>query len=341
LAQLPRQPYYSAIGSYALKAPAYYAWRKFAHQLALEVLKEFLAPDVNDAGRVVRVSEFRNRDVPDGYVGLQAVLSFMTAYALNIYGQVIPNTNLMRLIAEIRQKEAHREGAIISQVAQGGLTKTQSHYLLALTDVSQDEEGNRLVRTIADELRHTILREVPLSRNVGDTPDQAFARIKNKVPEFRYEHYGLDTPGGEQLRGRYGEALELAKSAQIVRFRKLLQAWTQQTLNGESSDPRIARGGKIGYVRAFYAELVETFDYFIGFLKKVRFERNQSLQLAVKTKEAARSALIKYEQIRSKKLWFAFWDDYVHPDAHRAQEDYLLAEQRDIDVRKDDILLDV
>ena len=42
-----------------------------------------------------------------------------------------------------------------------------------------------------------------------------------------------------------------------------------------------------------------------------------------------------------KKCPFAFFDDFTHPDAHRAQRNYLQAVQRDIDVRKDDILLDV
>ena len=40
LAQLPRNPYHSAIGSYTLKVPVYYAHEKFTHQLALEVLNK-------------------------------------------------------------------------------------------------------------------------------------------------------------------------------------------------------------------------------------------------------------------------------------------------------------
>jgi uncharacterized protein Yka (UPF0111/DUF47 family) len=45
--------------------------------------------------------------------------------------------------------------------------------------------------------------------------------------------------------------------------------------------------------------------------------------------------------MKAKTTWITFWDNYTHPDAHQAQRNYLLAEQRDIDVRKDDILLDV
>lgn len=341
LAQLPRKPYHSAIGSYTLKVPVYYAQEKFSNQLALEVLREFLKPEINDKGKVTRVSELYNREANQGQTGRPAVIKFMTSAALNIGGNEIPNTMLLPLIAETRDKEAQRENMIVQQVARGGLTTTNSRYLMALTNISQDEAGKLILRNITDELQHPIWRDVAPSRQAGDTPEAGFSRIRNKVPQVRQEHYGLDTASGERLRGKYGKALEQAQAAQIARYRKLLAAWTLHTLNGDSSDPMIARSGKIGYVRAFYSELVETFSYFIGFLNKVRQTRNEEMRLAARTQEAARRSLMEYERIRGKKCWLTFWDDFTHPDAHRAQRNYLLAEQRDIDVRKDDILLDV
>lgn len=340
LAQLPRRPYHSAIGSYTLKVPVYYAREKFSHQLALEVLKEFLAPEVNDKGHVTRVSDIRNREVPV-HTGRRAVLNFMNASALNIGGIEIPNTHLMPLVADMREREAQREDVIVTQVARGGLTHDKSRWLLALTDISQDEEGKLIARNIADELHFPIWKDVAPSRVAGDTPEGAYTRIKNKVPDVRHEHYGMDTAGGERLRGKYGKALDQAKQAQLARYRKLLEAWTLHALNGESADPRLARGGKIGYVRTFYDELAATCNYFLGFLNKVRLKRNEDLKLAARTKQAALAALHTYDQEKGKKCWLTFWDDFTHPDAHTAQRNYLKAEQRDIDVRKEDILLDV
>jgi hypothetical protein len=341
LASLPRRPYHSAIGSYTIKVPVYYAQEKFSHQLALEVLREFLAPEVNDKGRVTRVSELRNREVPDGYAGRTSVLKFLNASALNIDGEEIPNTRLTPLIGEIREKEGQRENAIILQWARGGLTGKNSRVLQALTHISQDEEGKLIARNITEELEKAIWGYVAPPRAAKQTPEEAFVRIKNRVPEVRSEHYGLDTAAGERLRGLYGKALAQAQAAQIVRFRKLLHAWTLQALNGQSVDPRQARGGKIGYIRAFHAELADTLDYFIGFLNKVRLARNEDLKVAARTAESARNALRQYEKERGKKCWVTFFEDFTHPDAHRAARNYLLAEQRDIDVRKDDILLDV
>lgn len=341
LAQLPRHPYHSAIGSYTIKVPVYYAQEKFSHQLALDVLKEFLAPELNDKRRVYRVSEIRNQEPTSPQPGWTAVRSFMGSSNLNVDGNEIPNTLFMPMVSEIRDKNALRENAIVQQWARGGLTQGQSRVLISLTNIGQDEDGKLISRNINDELQIPIWRDVPPSRKAGDTPDQAFPRIKARVADVRAEHYGVDTAGGERLRGKYGKALDQAKNAQIARYKKFLSAWTSTNLNGLNSDPRLARGGKIGYVRVFYDELAKSFAYFTEFLHKVRLVRNEELRLSAKTREAAERALKTYELERGKTCPFTFFDDFVHPDAHRAQRNYLFAAQRDIDVRKDDILLDV
>ncbi|MBI5823887.1 MAG: hypothetical protein HZB18_07670 [Chloroflexi bacterium] len=341
LAQLPRRPYHSTVGSYTLKVPVYYAEAKFSHQLALDVLNQFLAPEINNNGRVIGVSEVRNREVPQGQVGVQSALKFMYASTLSVSGNEISNTMFLPLVADVREKEMLRNNAMVQQIARGGLTLSNNRFLTALTNISQDEEGKLIMRDIQDELNHPIWRDVPPPRMAGDTPDAAFSRIKSKVPVVRQEHYGLDTASGERLRGKYGKALDQAKQAQVARFRKLLFAWTLHTLNGDSPDARIARGGKIGYVRAFYVGLLENFDYFIKFLNSINQVRNEDLRLSARTRQAADSTLKEYDRLRGKKCWLPFWDDFTHPDAHRAARNYLMAEQRDIDVRKDDILLSV
>ncbi len=341
LAQLPRHPYHSVIGSYTIKVPVYYAREKFSHQLALDALREFLAPEFNEKRRVIRVSEKRNQEPTAAQPGWASVRNFMGASGFNIDGADIPNTKFLPMVSECRDKQYLREGAVIQKFAQGGLTSGQSRVLISLTDIGQDEEGKLITRNIMDELQVPIWRDVPPSHQAGDTPEQAFPRIRARVADVRAERYGIDTAGGERLRGKYGKALEQAKSAQVARFKKLLHAWTKTTLNGLNSDPLLARGGKIGYVRVFYEELIQTFSYFNEFLNKVRLVRNEELRLASRSKEAAERALKTYELDRGKKCPFAFFDDFTHPDAHRAQRNYLQAVQRDIDVRKDDILLDV
>lgn len=341
LAQLPRNPYHSAIGSYTLKVPVYYAHEKFSHQLAMDVLERFLAPEKNDKGIVVRVSEMRNREVAQGYAGWQAVRNFMSSSGLNIDGQEIPNTALMPLIAEVRDQDGQTDAAVSNRWAQGGLSRSGHPVVRGLTEISQDDAGKRIQQDINEELNLLIYKVLPPSRQVGDTPAQAFTRITKRVPDIRHEHYGIDDLAGERLRGKYGEALEQAKKAQLERFVRLVSAWTANALNGQNPDPLIARTGKIGYVRAFFDELAKTCDYFVGFLNKVRQQRKEVLKIDARAKDAAGRAQRQYSSTRNKRCWFTFWDNFIHPDAHAAQRNYLRAEQNSIDVRKDDILLDV
>lgn len=348
--QIPRGVYHSAIGSFTLKVPVYYAQAKFSHQLARDILKELLAPEFNDKGRVIRVSQLANREVPQGTAGLQAAIGFLSASALNFGGKNIPNTKLMQLIGDIRARNAQENGKYIASIAQGGLTTTLLPFFNALNQITEyDPEKNQIItHDLTDELKWHIWNEVPPSRVVGDTPEQAWARItspamQNSVPSVRARRYGTEAVTNQdyRLRGTFGKELEKSKAAQMQRFRELLQAQTLHDLNGDHPDARIARGGKIGYVLAFYNELADALEYFIGFLNKVRVQRNQVEQIARKTRSAADAALKVYQSEMSKKCWFTFWDDFVHPDAHRAQRAYLEAEQRDIDVRRGDILLDV
>lgn len=340
LASLPRKPYHSAIGSYTLKVPVYYAHERFTHQLALEVLDKLLAPEKGDRGIVNRVSATYNHEVPQGNAGWPAVRGFMSASALNLNGQEIPNTALMPLIAQVRDGQGHDNGNMIAQWANGGLSRAGHPVVRALADVSQDDAGKKVMADINAELNLLLWNVLPPSRQAGDTPAQAYSRIVPRVAEVRHEHYGLDDVSGSRLRGKYGLALDSAQSVQMGRFRRLLMAWTLSALNGQSSDPDVARGGKLGYVQLFFRELEETFNYFVGFLNKVRQQRNEINKISARAKNAAGQAQQGYQREKDKRCWFTFWDGFTHPDAYSAQRYYLEAEQRSIDVRKDDILMD-
>ncbi|MBP8949629.1 MAG: hypothetical protein KBG73_12375 [Candidatus Promineofilum sp.] len=340
LAQLPRRPYHSAIGSYTLKVPVYYAHEKFTHQLALEVLGKLLAPERNDRGVVNRISSINNREVPQGHAGWPAVRSFMSASALNLNGQEIPNTALMPLMAQVRDGQGQDNGNMIAQWANGGLSRAGHPVVRALADVSQDDAGKKVMADINAELNLLLWNVLPPSRQAGDTPTQGYSRIVPRVAEVRHEHYGLDDVSGSRMRGKYGLALDSAQTVQMARFRRLLMVWTLNALNGQSPDPDVARGGKLGYVQAFYRELEQTFNYFVGFLNKVRQQRNEVNKIGARAKNAAGQAMQAYQHEKDKRCWFTFWDGFTHPDAYSVQRHYLEAEQRSIDVRKDDILMD-
>lgn len=341
LAQLPRNPYHSAIGSYTLKVPVYYAHEKFAHELAIELLDKWLAPVKNEKGIVHRVSEHRNLEEHQGTAGWPAVRGFMASSALNIDGREIPNTRLMNVIADIRTRDGQEEDKVIRQWANGGIAREGNPVLSGLTVISQDDEGKKILEDINTELNLKVSRAFLPSRQAGDTPEQGYTRIVPHIPEFRKRHYGIDDIEGERLRGLYGEALDKAKRAQIERYTRLLLAWTVYNLNGNDSNPEIAKSGKIGYVRAFYVELIDTFKYFVGFLNTVGKRRRENMRISSQAKHNEGKKLSAYRNDMSKKCWLTFWDSFLHPDAYTVQRDYIRAVQHSIDVRKDDILLNV
>jgi len=344
LSQLPRRPYHSAIGSYTLKVPVYFASEKFSHELALEVLKELLAPEFNDKGRVTKLSELRNQEAPSGAAGLNSVLDFLSSTAFNVAGNDIPNTLFLPLVADVRKAiSAQKDGELANQVARGGLSQSQNRWVIGLTNISQDPAGKLIAEQISRYMNRLIWSEQGLAPSAvaGDTPAEAYTRLVTGIPRTRAQLYGVADISSAQQRGEYGTALQKAQEAQLERFKMLFSAWTLLTLNGTSTDPRLARGGKIGFVRAFYDELYNTFNLFLQFLNKVRKQRNEVLRLRAQTHTAAERAQMRYKTEGDKKCWLTFWDHFVHPEAHQAQREYLKAEQRDMDVRKDDILLDV
>lgn len=344
LSQLPRRPYHSAIGSYTLKVPVYFAREKFSHQLALEVLDSLLVPEKNDKGSVVGVSSLKNQEAPTGAAGLNSVIDFLGSSALNVAGKDIPNTMFLPMVANVRKAiQAQKDTELANQVARGGLTQANNQWLIGLTNISQDQEGKLIADNINRYLHRPIWAEVGLapSASAGDTPEAAYTRLVTGIPKARTQLYGIADVSGGQQRGEYGEALKRAQAAQFERYKKLLGAWTMLNLNGVASDSRVARSGKIGFVRAFYNELYETLNHFIVFLNKVRKQRNETLRLASNAKSAEDRAQQRYRSEAGKRCWMTFWDNFLHPDAHRVQREYLRAVQRDIDVRKDDILLDL
>ena len=94
-------------------------------------------------------------------------------------------------------------------------------------------------------------------------------------------------------------------------------------------------------MHTFSIELVDTMAYFRGFLDEVRKVRGEDLKLAQVMCDAVDKTYQGYSSDWSKSCWLAFRDFHVHPDSDRAQRNWLQAEQRDIDRRRGDILLDI
>lgn len=336
--RLPLIPTHSAVGSFMMKVPVFYAQQKFTHNLAKDVLDVLLVPIFNDHGRIIRLSETSNAEVTQDKIGIDAVTDFLNSDTLQFNAETIPNTQLSKLIAKVRKNDAQDDGKVITTIARGGLSRSNAEFILAMTDVEQDEEGSVVTGDMTKEIKFNVWQKVPPSREHGDTPDQAYNRITKGVSRVRTEHYGIEK-AEEGKRGSFGEELEQAKFAQLRLFSALLRAWTEKTLNGESVNIRMSRGGKLGYVKSFYKNMIDTFVYFNGFLDKVNVKRSEDLHIEEKVTKAETNAMQLYNEKKSKGCWLTFWDNFIHPEAYRVQRNYLMAAQRTNNYRKDKLLL--
>ena len=337
---LPLMPTHSAVGSFTMKVPVYYAQQKFTYSLAKEILDIMLAPVFNDQNRVIGLSDTSNAEVKADKTAMNAVLDFLSSDNFPYKGDTLPGTGLLRLIGKIRYNDAQENAEILTAVAKGPLSRQNAEFLLALTDVEQDQDGSAIITGVTKESRFVIWDEVPTSKVYGDTPDEAYNRLIKGIERARIQHYGIEKTD-EKLRGTFGDELERAKQAQIRLFSALLRAYTEKTLNGDSVNVRMARRGKLGYLKSFYKNLVDALTYFNGFLTKVNLMRAEQLHIEDQAKGALAHTTQFYASERSKRCWVTFYDNFVHPEAHRAQRSYLMAAQREINVRKDNILLAV
>jgi len=336
--RLPLTPTHSAVGSYMMKVPVYYARQKFTYSLGKEVLDILLAPVLNDRQHVIGLADNKNAEVDQSKVGLNAALDFLNADSIKLDGKDYPNTMLGKLIARIRLNKGQEDGNILNAVARGGLSRRGAEFINAMLDITEDEQGQAIIQEVTPELTFQIWHKVKPSREHGDTPAEAFNRISNNLARERLARYGSQE-GQEGMRGSFGDGLDKAKWAQVRLYTAALQAWTESTLNGFSVNPRQGRGGKLGYVKSVYKNLIDTFTYFIGFLAEVHRVRAETLNIEERASRAETAALQNYNHLKSRNCWVTFWDQNVHPEAHRAQRHFLRQAQAAIDVRKDNILL--
>jgi hypothetical protein len=348
LDMLPRAPYHSAIGAYTVKVPVYYALQVFVHQYGLDILDRLLRPvkDVEEQ-RVIGVSTVANEEKPNSSARKGAI-GFLTARSSTDFGLVgdeRANTSFTHVVADINNKEAATDHALIQRVAMMNLAASArageaGNYFNALVNIGEDEKGKKLLKEVQEELYLPLMRAVPPSRIAKDTPSAAFPRIKGKSQDFISEHYGQKLTDGTDRRGKFGDALFKCHEYQIERFREMLYLWLGATLNGTSNDPEVSKGGKIGYAQDALVEISNALGYFIKYLSEVRQERTTQLT-RLNLERMSTNALNQYQSHKDKRCWLTAWDSFVHPRAHMKQLAYLRTVQVLIDHRKYDILLNV
>jgi hypothetical protein len=338
---LPKGVYHSSIGGYTLKVPVYYNRAKFSHELARKTLDILLMPQMDNKGNINEISNLGNAEAA-GAVGMPAAVSFLGADKVG----TIPNTGLLQLIARHRTEKAQEDGKLIGVTAGGTLRTSLLNYFNGFNQVTSynPATGQTESHSLSDELSWTLWKECP-PRAKAEAPEGAHRRLTlvgkpKSVPAVRTRRFGVDDANHPD-RGEFGNDLVASQKAQVKRFKELLAEQVRQDLNGSSSNPLVARAGKLGYVRSLVYEVKESLAYFRRYLKDVDDVRSSKRNLSHETRDAASRAKHKYAREYNKHYWLTFWDGNVHPKADRACRNWLQAEMFDIDRQRGDILLQV
>lgn len=332
----PRKPLHSAIGTFTMKVPVYYEQMKFTYELASLALEKLLAPSLSE-GKVSGLRDDHNQEVGPEKIGLNSALDFLAADNLNYGGTVLLNTLLGKRISDVRKNKRRDDDKYKKQVAASNLLDERN----AMVNVQQDASGATILQGFNKEYSFHIWQDVAHSMDIGRNPNSRdeHNRLENGVANSRTKHLGTQgTIGGS--RGQLGEELEKAKWAQVRLFGAYLAAFTEQTLNGNSSNPEVARSGKLGYLLAFYKNLIETIQYYIGFLEDVSKERAEGLHKEANARKRASAAWDAFVKNPKKSCWVTFWDQQIHPRSHELLREYLRAEDRVNDVLKENILIE-
>ncbi|MBI9045910.1 MAG: hypothetical protein JEZ06_15565 [Anaerolineaceae bacterium] len=334
------RPFYSSVGTYMMKVPRYYVERKFTYDLAENILEKLLAPEKNDQGRVIRLKDNHNLEVDESSIGVQAAVDFMNASGVEEEGVMIPRTLFAQIIGMAHREKYQVDGIKINSWSQPMTAAQGSQQLSAILDITTDETGSTIIEGFNVEQRFRIWDKVQPSREIGGTPGEDYNRIMENTRKESLNRYGR-SEGGEETRGTYGDQLEEAKWAQLRLFNNLLRAKTAQILNGSggTENPVAAKSGKLGYLYGFVKGLRDVLDYFDGFVDEVFVNRNEVLKLNDTAKSRMKTAADEYKDKKDKTCIFTVWDHNIHPDAHKAQREFLEAVEYSNQVRKSELLL--
>ena len=173
---------------------------------------------------------------------------------------------------------------------------------------------------------------MPPSKIFGDPTEEAVDRFESQIPQFFKLHFGGDQ-GGYTASGKYGQMLNQCREFHVERAKELIHQYSSNVLNGINNDPKIAKRGKLGFLLNALEGMVEYLDYFIGYLDKVRDERDQRGLMNIS----------RQEEDEKKATMYAFAGKRIlgmeAKKAHETQQQYLQAIDFRLTVIKDDMLI--
>lgn len=322
----PPAVYYNSVGAFTFKTPEHFSKQQIVNEYKLAVLEHLIAPNFGPAGQVIGVRQDHNNEAAPSTVEYGA-MNFLTADQHNRVNNnmLLPEIqtvsargeDLPRHIIEEANKVVNRVGGTFKAI----VTKVNDPELQIQLDQAINENIWDVVKPSADRKKvrpSEIKQEVIEGVNVKD------------VEWFGDWGYVPDpqNPDIQKLtRVTEGSKVRLLREAADVivkNYKALLKEWSTVQLNGISSDPAIAKSGKLGYLIGVYKELDRKYEAYLSYLVRLKdkISENRTRVNLTNARDAARK---RYDMDAGKECIFAFFDNNVHPHAREAERAFLRA----------------
>ncbi|MBN2004305.1 MAG: hypothetical protein JXA21_13200 [Anaerolineae bacterium] len=343
-AKRPELPMYSAVGAYTVQVPAYFVQEESGYAFGKALLLKLLSPrrEPNEEGRLIATGAERHlalaapdRNLEDrGFAGRTRALMLLNNSVT--YGNKSGKPTLFHgRIADILKDvvDQNKRQSTVELLARGGTGSAS--WAAYFPDLGDDPQFEATRRNIYEQMQYNVVQQYRRREEAKEKEEEVRARFR-KIPEDLRTRFGGITSSGEEVEefhGTCGEALQECERVQLVIFRQLLQLQLLDILNGHSDDALIAKSGKLGYAWDYFDGLVIEFEHFLNLMADVKRRREEvkpEIRLAGMSKKAQ-----DYLNATAGKKIFWFWE---HPRVKGAELEYLNAQQRLMEIRREDIL---
>ena len=339
-------PQFSTFGVKVLKIPAKFKQEKRVAQVGEKVVLELLRPvslpsneeswlSGSAATRHLQLAASNQNMEDPGFSGRERSAELFSQ-SVDYEGQTAKPTRFVMRLGEILEQALQESQlmALVDSMARAGFKSGAQGWIAYFTDLGDAPEYEDLRKEIEEHVRYNLLKAY--GRREGEKAGEARRRFR-KIPEDIRTRYGADLFDADEaleFKGKFWEVLQRVQKVQQAAFRSLVRLRLLRILNGTSEDPIKARTGKLGYAWEFMDGVTSDLHKIGELLDKVR-KRREELRPELKMadlRQRARAFLAKTEG--KKLLWF--WE---HPDVREAERRYLLAYQRWMESRREDLLL--
>lgn len=348
-ARFPETPMYSTVGAYTVQVPAYFVQEVSGHKFAQEILLRLLSPaqepeDLEEDDRLVAGGAERHLALaaPDrnqedrGFAGRQRSRRHLRESA-DYDGRSTKPTLFHGRIAQLVDQafDESKHGQVVEALAKAGVNPRSTDTWVAYFPLLGDDPTFENVRRAVNEYMTFDVRR-SYARRDGEKETEARAKFKN-IPEDIRTRFGGVTSSGEEVEtfhGKCGDVLRECEDVQLAIFRQLTQLRLLGILNGSpNSSATVARSGKLGYARDYFDGLVDELGRFLLLMEDVK-QRREQIKPDLKVQGLTKKARDMLAATSGKKI-FWFWE---HPRVKGAEQAYLQAQQRQVDLRREDIL---